>query len=48
MNEYNKIDEAIDYIRWMIKELDPDDMYDFKELRNELLSIIGYLVMLKT
>ena len=40
MDEYKKIDEAIDYIRWMLKELNPDDMYDFKELRKELLSII--------
>lgn len=48
MDENEKINEAIDYIRWMIKELDPDDMYNFKELRQNLLSIIGYLVMLKS
>ena len=48
MDEYEKINEAIEYIRWMIKELDPDDMYNFKELRQNLLSIIGYLVMLKS
>lgn len=47
MDEYEKIDEAIDYVRWMLKELDPDDMYSFKEMRQKLLSIIGYLVMLK-
>ena len=47
MDEYEKINETIDYIRWMIKELDPDDIYNFKELRQNLLSVIGYLVMLK-
>lgn len=48
MRECEKINDAIDYVRWMLKELDPEDMYDFKELRRELLSIIGYLVMLNS
>lgn len=47
MDENEKINEAIDYVRWMLKELDPDDMYSFKEIRQNLLSIIGYLVRLK-
>ena len=47
MDEHEKINEAIDYVQWLLKELNPDDMYNFKELRQKLLSIIGYLVMLK-
>ena len=47
MDECGKIDEAIDYVRWILKELDPDDLYNFKEVRQKLLSILGYLVMLK-
>lgn len=47
MDENEKINEAIDYVRWMLKELDPDDMCNFKEMRQKLLSVIGYLVRLK-
>lgn len=48
MDTNEKIDEAIDYIRWLINNSDPDSFYSFVEHRNVLLSIIGELTLLKT
>lgn len=47
MDENQKIDEAIDYAKWMLKNLDPDDMYNFDEVKRKILEMIGYLTMLK-
>lgn len=47
MNENGKLDDAIDYAKWMLKNLDPDDTYNFEEMRRKILEIIGYLTMLK-
>lgn len=48
MDSNEKIDEAIEYVKWLLNEKDPESMFSFLELRNELLSIIGYLTLLKT
>jgi len=48
MDENQKIDEAIDYAEWMLKNLDPDDMYNFAEVRKMILEIIGFLTTLKS
>ena len=48
MEENEKIDEAVDYVKWMLNELDPDEMYNFTATRQKLLAIIGYLTILKT
>ena len=48
MEDNRKIDEAIDYVTWLLKDSDPDEMYNFEEYRGKLLSIIGYLTLLKT
>lgn len=47
MTENEKLDEAIDYAKWMLKNLDPDDMYNFAEVRKKILEMIGYLTILK-
>ncbi len=47
MNENEKIDEAIEYAKWMLKSLDPDDMYNFAEVRKLILEMVGYLALLK-
>ena len=46
--ENEKLDEAIDYAMWMLTNLDPDDMYNFKEVRQIILGMIGYLILLKS
>jgi len=46
--ENEKLDEAIDYAKWMLKDLDPDDMYNFSEVRQIILGMIGYLILLKS
>lgn len=48
MSENEKIDEAIDYAKWMLKSLDPDDMYNFAEVRRLMLEMIGCLATLKS
>lgn len=48
MDAHQMINEAIDYAKWMLKNLDPDDMYNFTEVRSKILEIIGYLTTLKT
>ncbi len=47
MDENIKIDEAIDYVRYLVKELDPEKAYKFHDLRSALFSVIGYLTLLK-
>ena len=47
MSENEKIDEAIEYAIWMLKNLDPDDMYNFDEVKRKILEMIGYLTTLK-
>ena len=47
MSENEKIDEAIEYAVWMLKNLDPDDMYNFDEVKRKILEMIGYLTTLK-
>ena len=46
-NKNEKIDEAIEYAKWMLKNLDPDDVYNFEEVRRMMLEMIGYLTTLK-
>lgn len=46
-NKNEKIDEAIEYAKWMLKSLDPDDVYNFEEVRRMMLEMIGYLTTLK-
>jgi hypothetical protein len=48
MDSNEKIDEAIEYVKWLLQKKDPEGMFSFLELRSELLSIIGYLTLLKT
>lgn len=47
MDDNQKIDEAIAYATWMLDSLAPDDMYNFTDVRGKILSIIGYLTLLK-
>lgn len=47
MSENEKIDEAIDYAIWTLKNIDPDDMYNFDEVKKKILEMIGYLTTLK-
>lgn len=47
MDDNQKIDEAIAYAKWMLDNLDPDDMYNFTDVRGKILSLIGYLTLLK-
>lgn len=46
--DYNqKIDEAIAYAKYMLDNIDPDDMYNFTDVREKILNMIGYLTLLK-
>ena len=46
MDETKKLEEARDYAVWMLKNLDPEDMYNFEEMRGKILEMIGYLTIL--
>jgi len=48
MEDNQKIDEAIAYAKWMLDNLDPDDMYNFTDVRGKILGMIGYLTLLKS
>lgn len=48
MDENIKIDEAIEYAKQTLKNLDPDDMYNYEEVRKKIFEMIGYLTLLKT
>ena len=48
MDENERLDSAIEYAMWMISNLDPNDMYNYKEMRQKILEIIGYLTVLKS
>lgn len=47
MDNNQKIDEAIAYAKYMLDNIDPDDMYNFTDVREKILSMIGYLTLLK-
>lgn len=48
MDKNEKIDEAIEYAKQTLKNLDPDDMYNYEDVRNKIFEMIGYLTLLKT
>lgn len=48
MDKNTKIDEAIEYAKWVLENLDPDDMYNYEDVRNKILGMIGFLTLLKT
>ena len=48
MDENEKIDEAIEYAKQMLENLDPDDKYDYEEVRKKIFEMIGFLTLLKT
>jgi len=47
MNENEKLNEVLDYAKWMLENLDPDDMYNFCEVRKKILELIGYITIIK-
>lgn len=46
MDENKKLEEARDYAVWMLKNLDPDSMYNHQEMQGKILEMIGYLTVL--